>query len=143
MGNAAKNEYGLTEKQAAFCSEFVSNGGQKEKAALAAGYAESSARTRAYELLQRTCIQAKIREITRNELSSLGAEALNELRKLMVSAKSESVRQLSATAILDRSGYKHPEVIEIDNHRSIEDVDRELAILLGLDIQGESAEEVH
>lgn len=108
--------------------------------ALAAGYAESSARTRAYELLQRTCIQAKIREITRNELSSLGAEALNELRKLMVSAKSESVRQLSATAILDRSGYKHSEVIEIDNHRTQADVDRELAILLGLDIQDDTSE---
>jgi len=125
-----KNEHGLTALQEAFCSAFVSNGGKKTAAAITAGYKESGARTRAYELLQRTEVLERIRGLTRKMLSSLGVQALNTLAVLMDEAQSESVRFQAAQSLTDRAGYKHPEVIEVKDSRTLEDIDKELELLL-------------
>ena len=132
-----KNEHGLTAKQEAFCREFVRSGGKKTHSAVAAGYGETSARTRAWELIQRTDIQARIRDITNKTLSALGTEAMAELQRLMVNAQSETVRQACAVALLDRAGFKHHEVIEMVDKRSIEEIDRELHELLGQEQEGQ------
>jgi hypothetical protein len=58
--------------------------------------------------------------------------AVHALRELAISASSETVRQAAASSLLDRTGYKAPVVIELDDHRTQADVDKELAILLGL-----------
>lgn len=125
-----KNEHGLTKRQDAFCSEYVRSGGKKEHSAIVAGYGKTSARTRAWELIQRDDIQQRIRDITQKTLSALGVEAISQLGKLMVSAQSESVKQACAVALADRAGYKHPEVIEVNDKRSMDEIDRELESLL-------------
>ena len=125
-----KNENGLTPLQEAFCSAYVSNGGKKTAAAITAGYKESGARTRAYELLQRTEVHRRIFDITRSELSSMAPEALGVLQKLMVESQSDTVRYQAAVSVLDRAGHKHAQVIEVTDKRSMAEIDTELEYLL-------------
>ena len=139
-----KNKYGLTALQEAFCSAFVSNGGKKTRAAITAGYKESGARTRAYELLQRTDIQRRIFDITRSELSSMAPEALVVLQKLMVESESDTVRYQSAVSVLDRAGHKHAQVIEVQDKRTLDEIDKELELLLQPPVeQDDEAQELH
>ena len=58
---------------------------------------------------------------------------LKSLAQLAVSALSETVRQTAANNLLDKTGYKAPILLEVTDHRSQDDVDKELAVLLGLD----------
>ena len=44
---------GLSARERAFAEEYLTNGGNKYKAALAAGYKETTARARSYELIDR------------------------------------------------------------------------------------------
>ena len=138
-GSRTKNEHGLTERQEAFCREYVLTGGKKELSAKAAGYT-GSPRTRAWELINKDIIQGRIRDLTHKELASLGAESVKVLQKLMNTAKSETVRQGCATVLLDRAGYKHAEKLEVIDKRSIEEIDSELADLL--QEAGKEAEEI-
>ena len=140
----AKNEHGLTDLQERFCREFVRSGGRKEHSAIVAGYGKTSARTRAWELIQRDDVQQRIRDITNKTLSAIGVEAIAELQKLMGSAQSESVKQACAVALADRAGYKHPEVIEVNDKRSMNEIDRELEDMLkGHTRQEEEGQELH
>lgn len=71
----------LTAKQVAFCGAYVRLL-DATKAALEAGYAQSSAYQRGFELLQRDDIQAEIdrlREIRDKELGMKAADVLREL----------------------------------------------------------------
>ena len=67
----------LTEKQAAFCLEYIVdfNGAQ---AAIRAGYAKSSARVTASKLLTKTNIQAEIKRNVeeRNERTKISADQI-------------------------------------------------------------------
>jgi len=125
-----RNEHGLTERQEAFCHEVINSGNQLEKSAIAAGYGKGGARTRAYELMQMDKILARIRDLTHKMLQATGSAAVATLQELMKDAKSESVRQGCAVALLDRAGYAHAQVIEIDDKRNIEEIDKELEDLL-------------
>ena len=125
-----RNEHGLTERQELFCHEFVNSGNQKEKSAIAAGYGEAGARTRAYEMLQQDKILSRIRDLTHKMLQATGSAAIKTLEDLMKNARSESVRQGCAIALVDRAGYAHAQVIEIDDKRDISEIDKELEDLL-------------
>lgn len=67
------------------------------------------------------------------ELMSKHAPAcIAALRELAVSAASDTVRQAAASSLLDRTGYKAPVLVQVEDHRTQADVDAELAVLLGL-----------
>lgn len=51
---------GLTPRQKAFADEYLCNGGNAYRAALAAGYRESTAHTKSYQLLEREDVAAYI-----------------------------------------------------------------------------------
>ena len=129
------NEYGLTAKREAFVRNLVENGGNKKQAAIDAGYPEGSAGPRASEALNCPKVQARIETLLREHMSGVCAPiAVKALQELAVSSSSDTVRQAAASSLLDRTGYKVPVVLEITDHRTQADVDKELAILLGLDV---------
>ena len=129
----ALNEHGLTVRQEAFCIAYVNNAGNGTQAARDAGYPSNGAHTRAYEALKSKRVQARLETLTRELMSSYAAGCVAVLYELAVSSPSDTVRAASASSLLDRTGYRTPLIIEIDDHRTQADVDRELAILLGLD----------
>ena len=85
------NEYGLTPKQEEFCAAFVRSGGVKTKSAIAAGYPESSARSRAFDCLQSPRVQARIETLCREFMSECAPAAIRSLADLAVNATSETV----------------------------------------------------
>lgn len=98
----------LTTKQAAFVSALVRNGGDREQAAIDAGYSPRSARTQAYQLLAIPHVVAAIVEQTGMELAAAVPRASATLIKLL-EGKSEYVRLEAANSLLDRVGMKAPE----------------------------------
>jgi len=139
----SRNEHGLTERQELFVWEYVRNGGNGTQAAKKAGYPDNAAHSRAWELLQKPKIQERMATLVRELMSEHVPACLKSLKELAVTASSESVRLQAASTLLDRTGYRTPIVLEVDDHRTQADVDRELSILLGLDVQDETVEEVH
>ena len=139
--SAPVNKHGLTDLQEAFCREYVRSGSRKEHSAIVAGYGKDGARTRAWELLQRDDIQQRIREITNKTLVALAPEAMKVLQELMGGSQSDTVKQTCALALLDRAGFKHPEVIEMVDKRSMEEIDKELHELL--EDQESEGQELH
>lgn len=99
----------LTTKQKAFVDSLFSNGGDKEQAALDAGYSAKTARIQAYEILQRPNVAQAILERTAIELVSHAPTALGSLTSLAASAKSEYVRLQASQDVLDRIGMRAPE----------------------------------
>lgn len=108
----------LTSMQAAFVEAFVSNGGQKEAAAIEAGYSPATARSQAYELLAKPHVIQAIMSRTMNELIMQSPAAVQRLHDLL-SAKSEYVRLQAAQDVLNRTGMKVPDRID---HRVTGDV---------------------
>ena len=132
MGGSKFNEHGLTDRQDKFVRCYVLNAGQGTLAAIEAGYAKSSARCRAYEMLGMEKVQARMENLSRELMSSYAPGCLAALNEIAIKGKSDSVRVQAAATLLDRSGYKAPIKLEIDDHRTTEDVDKELAVLLGV-----------
>ncbi len=125
-----KGEHGLTRRQEAFVRAFVANGDNGSEAARAAGYAASSAYQRAYELLRLPHVQQAIRaELTRT-FDAHAPLAFKTIARLAVSAESEQVRYVASKDILDRSGYRPAERIEIMQEIDITLVDARIQSLL-------------
>ena len=139
MAGSPRNEYGLTAKQELFINAYVLNGGNGTQAAKDAGYAHPGAHTRAWDMLRMPPVQARMDTLCRDLMSKHAPAAIAALAQLAVSASSDTVRQAAASSLLDRTGYKVPIVVEVNDTRSQKDVDRELAILLGLDSPGDPA----
>jgi phage terminase small subunit len=136
----ALNEYGLTVKRESFVRHLVENGGNKKQAAIDAGYPEGSAGPRASECLQCPKVQARIETLLREYMSGECAPiAVAALKQLAVSSSSDTVRAAAASSLLDRTGYKVPVVVQLEDHRTQADVDKDLAVLLGLDALGDPA----
>ena len=133
MARSKLNEYGITELAEAFIREYVENGGNGTAAAKVAGYPDSSAHSRAWENLGNPKIQARMETLCRDLMGKHAPAAIAALAELAVSSTSDTVRQAAASSLLDRTGYKVPITLEINDHRTQQDVDKELAILLGLD----------
>lgn len=98
----------LTPLQQAFVDEFVSNGGNKEQAAIDAGYSEHSARVQAYELLKKPHVMQAIVERSMQELISSAPKAIQRLHSL-TEARSEYVALQASQDILNRLGIKAPD----------------------------------
>ena len=79
--------------------------------------------------------------LTREMMSEHAPACVKVLADLAKSAVSESIRHSAATTILDRTGYRTPILIDVLDHRNQQDIDAELATLLGLSdvIEGELA----
>ena len=133
MTNISKNEYGLTIRQEKFVRYYVENCGNGTQAARDAGYPHDAAHARAWDCLQVPNVQSRIETLARELMASHAPACIQVLAELAVFASSESVRLQAASTLLDRTGYKLSVVVEVSDHRTQADVDRELAILLGLD----------
>lgn len=132
---------GRTELQEAFIDAYISNGGKREKAALAAGYAKSNARMRAWELLKRPDVLQEIHDRTSKSIKSLAPKALGVMLDMMNdSTVNASIRFNCAREILDRAGYKAAEKLEISaslapelRRARLKEIEAERAKLLNLD----------
>jgi phage terminase small subunit len=97
----------LNERQAAFVKEYVA-GGDPHRAALAAGYAEGTARVAGTQILEMPNIALAIARAARIRLARGVPMALGVLEYLAAKAKSEKIRLDAATRILDRAGIVPP-----------------------------------
>lgn len=105
---AASDRKELTDMQQAFVAAFVRNHGDKEQAAIDAGYSKRSAREQAYELLRKPHVLHAILEASVAELISSAPKAISRLHDLM-EARSEYVALQASQDVLDRLGLKSAE----------------------------------
>lgn len=113
-----KADHKLTDMQAAFVRELVSNGGNQSQAAISAGYSEQTARQQAYELLRKPNVLQAVLEHSAAELVGRSPEAISTLQRLL-NARSEYVALQAAQDILDRTGLK---AAEKHDHRIAGDI---------------------
>lgn len=130
---------GLTEQQATFCREIVTNGGKQTVAARRAGY--SSPRQEAHRLLQLPHIIAAIRSLQASAFTPLASAALATLadimttrhtatdatgqpmldpetgRPLKVWTYAPKLRLEAAKTSLDRAGHIAPKAAEAQDNR--------------------------
>ncbi|GBE07071.1 MAG TPA: hypothetical protein ENH43_00285 [Phycisphaerales bacterium] len=124
-------ETGLTELEAKFVSEFVTSGGKKAKSAIAAGYAEGGARTRAWELLRKPKIIEAIARFRRGLYQHEATAAVMVLRDMMMDeTASATVRKDIAFGFIDRAGDKLPTELILTDKRTPEEINEKLALLL-------------
>lgn len=100
----------LTERQARFVAYFTSDPaciGDAPKAARKAGYAQSSAREQAYQLLAKPHVAAAIHAANAEMLSGdLATMAIGALRQIIEDPEApQRLRVQAAIAVLDRGGY--------------------------------------
>ena len=63
MRNEGKRQISITEKQRAFCEEYVKNGGNVYKACISAGYSPKYANGKGYTLLRNVQVKAYIEKL--------------------------------------------------------------------------------
>lgn len=102
----------LTEKQDAFCDEYVANGGRGTAAAKAAGYAEKSAHVEANRLLKNPLILQEIYKRTALAVGAAAPRALMTIIEMSSNAKSDYVKLEASRDLLDRAGLKAPEKVD-------------------------------
>ena len=98
----------LTELQDRFVDAYVSNGGRIEKAAIEAGYSETSART----LGKDSRILQEIYRRTVEQIALAAPKALATVERLAVTARSEKVQLEAAADLLNRAGIKAPDRVD-------------------------------
>jgi phage terminase small subunit len=98
----------LTPKQRKFVSEYVTNGGKGESAAIEAGYSKSTARVQAYQILRKPNVLQAILNETAASMASAAPQALLNLRRL-INARSEYVSLQASQDVLDRLGLRAPD----------------------------------
>jgi phage terminase small subunit len=80
---ARKNEKGLTIMSQRFCYEYVADPeGNATRAAIRAGYSETSAHVKASNLLDQPAVQKEIDRLTRATMYKLGINALTVAREI-------------------------------------------------------------
>ena len=126
----AKNKNGLTRRQQAFAVQYVLTGGNGTQAAIEAGYGETSAHTRAWEMLQKPYILNEIDRQTKAYIRRLGPKAIAIIAELAEKATSETVKQACAIDLANRSGYKLPQVIEMQAKVDGQELDNRIMELL-------------
>jgi len=115
----------LTEKQDAFCDEYVANGGRGTAAAKAAGYAEKSAHVEANRLLKNPLILQEVYKRTALAVGAAAPRALMTIIEMSTNAKSDYVKLEASRDLLDRAGLRAPEKVD---HR----IDGELKVSIDL-----------
>lgn len=121
----AKNQYeDLNDKQKKFADlYFELNIGTK--AAIAAGYEETSAHVQASRLLKNDKIRDYLdglhqerRERVQSKLAGMAEKAAEMMFDLALNADSENVRATALKDVLDRAGYKAVDKVENKNELS-------------------------
>lgn len=102
----------LTEKQDRFVDAYVSNGGRVEKAAIEAGYSETSARTIGSRLVKDSRILQEVYRRTVEQVALAAPKALSTVERLATSARSEKVQLEAAADLLNRAGVKAPDRVD-------------------------------
>lgn len=74
----------LSQKELAFCYEYIANRFNGSKAAIAAGYGEKTARVTACQLLSKDLVKSKVADLTEKYLNSVGVKATDVIRELAV-----------------------------------------------------------
>jgi hypothetical protein len=97
---------GLTDRQAAFISAYVANGGKVGLAATRAGYTSKNEGSR---LLRDPKIVKAIQTLMQDAIGVHAVAALGTVVKLARSAKSDYVKLEAAKDLLDRAGFKPPD----------------------------------
>lgn len=117
MNAVARLPNGLTPLQDAFVDAYIANGGNATNAAKTAGYAAESAEQRGYEALQKPHVLAVLRERTERYISSRAPRLLQVIENIAFDNNaSAQVRLAAAKDLLDRSGYKAVDKIDVQNN---------------------------
>ena len=118
-----------TEMQERFVEYFCLTG-NATKAALMAGYSEKTADVKGCQLKKRYA--SEIAETTQQMIVDAIPAALAQLKQLVTSAQSESVRLQAVRDLLDRAGLKPIERVEQVNIEQIStsELKRELDLLM-------------
>ena len=126
----------LTEKQRLFCELYSGNGGNGTKAAIGAGYSESSAHSTASEILKYPDVLDYIRELSAPESNSRIADA-HEVKEfwtaMMRNENERSSERLAASDKLAKSAAMYVTRIETTNKydsMTDEELDAKIAALL-------------
>jgi phage terminase small subunit len=99
-----------TRQQQRLVDELISNGGDLDKAAEAAGYLTKHARAVAQGVLKKPHVIRYFRVKAVEVLSVQGvATALNRMVGLSAGARSEYVQYQASADILDRAGFRPPD----------------------------------
>lgn len=109
----------LTEMQEAFVTNYVANGGNGKRAAIAAGYAKGSAHVEASKMLRKPPIMAALGELTLMQLASHAPGAIARVARLSEKAKSEYVQLEANKDILTRLGITAPTRVHHSGNVSI------------------------
>ena len=118
MANDVTTGRPLTPLQARFAVEYVANGGNGSKAALAAGYSDVSPGSEAYRLAHLPHVQAAIAAETLKQFGRHAPAAVDVLAEIMIdSDQPGGVRVKAAGMILDRAGFTPPKRHELESSR--------------------------
>lgn len=117
-GVGLTQENGLTELQEAFAVAFATNGGNATQAAKDAGYSEQTARQQGQRLAKHPNVMKRIAEECMSLMAHSVPAALQAQRQLLSSSRSDMVKHLVATDMLDRTLGKA--VQRVDQHTSAE-----------------------
>ncbi|MBQ9709482.1 MAG: terminase small subunit [Clostridia bacterium] len=90
-----------------FCMEYVRNGHNATKAAIAAGYSEKSAYSQGSRLLKNEEIAERIRQIEGDLLNELGITQTSVLEELM-----ELLKKCVSEELIERPAAEKPELTE-------------------------------
>ena len=122
----------ITAKQEAFIDAYCLTG-NASKAAEMAGYSPKAAKQKGYTLKNQ--FSYEIQEKTKKMIQDCVPGALSQLKNLVESAESESVKLGAIKDILDRAGHKPADKVEQQishvESSSIDELKRELEALVG------------
>jgi hypothetical protein len=105
---------GLNDRQAAFVDAYCDNGGDGQAAALAAGYADSSAANMGTRNLLKPAIQSAIEQRVRAGRGSALLKATERLFRIMEDSEDDRAVVQAAVAVMDRYGMAVPKAPLID-----------------------------
>lgn len=122
---ALKQDQPLDERQEKFCQEFVSNGGNATQAAKSAGYSRNTPGSIGHQLMARSYICKRIRELQRQFVDTeLGQSALDTVSELMKNPKTPpAVRLGAARTALAAAGLDKPTEAKLLEDKDISDMD--------------------
>ena len=100
-----------------FVEEYVQNGGNATRAAIASGANESSASTVGYRLKRR--LQNRINDEQKAALKGYSSNALTNIQTLAETAVSEKVKLDANKDLLDRAGWKPVDRSEVTTHDDV------------------------
>ena len=103
----------LTTKQAAYVEAYVDNGGHGTNAATTAGYSKTSAASESSRLLRNPLIQQEIQKRMIMELGLSAPAALQQIKRLSRTAKSDYVKLEASRDLLDRAGFRAPDRVDV------------------------------